>query len=522
MRGFALGCEAAAASDQWRANKTHNPPASARSGWGRLLLDEMFAACQSVGPMLSLRGPLDPLQRRRLELNIALMPVYVWLIFAWTAYAIDISPAGKLDRAGHIKGHDFAHFYVLGQIANDRSGKELYSFEQQATRMDRLVPEYQNRFLPVYGPQVAMLFAPLARLPYTIAVACWLAATVIIYGTCCYAIWRMLPALHRYRWESFAVCAAFPPFYSLVASGHITALPLACCTAAFFAFRAKRELAAGFLLGLLFLKPALGLILPFVFFYNRAWRLIAGAMIAVLLQLAAAALLFGVDVLASYWNVVTQLGATAGLLEPHPYEMHSLRSFFSILLPWPRAALVAYVISAALVVWLALAVWRTDKPHEIRYSVLLIAMVLVDPHVNAYDLVIIAPALLVSVAVAVVDASPSSRALLWLVYAVYFFPALPAIAEYTRIQASVPMLVAIVYWLHRRNCNVTAGLKPRRRYSRDHGPGKHRCPTASGSTWRNDAIESRAKMTERGPMKIGLQPSLGSRLAIGRCFGTQT
>src|SRR5687768_6065371 len=120
---------------------------------------------------------LAPEQHRRIQLQIALIPVYLWILFAWSAYAIDISPAGTLDRAGHMKGHDFLHFYVLGEIGLERAGHEVYSFAAHAKRTDRLVPQYEHRFLPIHAPQVALFFAPLARLPYTVALTVWLLLT---------------------------------------------------------------------------------------------------------------------------------------------------------------------------------------------------------------------------------------------------------------------------------------------------------------------------------------------------------
>ena len=107
---------------------------------------------KGLGWRARLTEPLPPSVARRVQFHLALLPVYVWLIFAWTAYAVDISPAGRLDRSGHVKGHDFAHFYVLGQITVKGVPGDLYDFDTQAKRTDRLVPEYQDRFVPVYGP----------------------------------------------------------------------------------------------------------------------------------------------------------------------------------------------------------------------------------------------------------------------------------------------------------------------------------------------------------------------------------
>src|SRR5947207_3067522 len=93
-----------------------------------------------------LTQPIPPEQRRRIERQLALFPIYAWLLFVWASYAVDMSPAGRRDRSGHIKGHDFAHFYVLGEIAAERRPAALYDFADQSFRIDRLLPGYQGRY----------------------------------------------------------------------------------------------------------------------------------------------------------------------------------------------------------------------------------------------------------------------------------------------------------------------------------------------------------------------------------------
>ena len=82
-------------------------------------------------------------------------------------------------------------------------------------------------------------------------------------------------------------------------------------------------------------------------------------------------------------------------LEPKPYQTHSLRTFWSMLVPWPRICRSAlYVLSAAAVLVLTIACWkrRPTVPLSLRYSALLLATVLVAPHLTVYDLVILTPA----------------------------------------------------------------------------------------------------------------------------------
>jgi hypothetical protein len=393
-------------------------------------------------------GAFTPAQHRWIRLHLALIPVYGWLIVVWTAYAIDVSSAGRLDRSGHITGHDFAHFYVLGQIATEHATSDLYDFTAQAARMDRLVPDYENRFAPIHGPQVSLLFAPLARLPYEMAWAVWIAITCAGYGICGALLWRAQPALRPYRWVAIVLAAGYPAFYLLVAFGQSSVLAVICVTAAYFALRARRPWLAGLALGSLIYKPSLGIALPFVLLYGREWRMLLGAATAVFLQFGAAAAYYGAGVLRQYADAITHVGRISGVLEPIPEQMQSLRSFFSVLLPWPNVALAGYVLAAAVMVAIAARCWRTTAALELRYSVLLLAMMLVDPHVNPYDLVAIAPVFIL-IASWVFTRVRRAPLVLPLLYLGYYLPGLFFVPAVTHVQVSVVALAALTVVLAR-------------------------------------------------------------------------
>jgi hypothetical protein len=136
------------------------------------------------------------------------------------------------------------------------------------------------------------------------------------------------------------------------------------------------------------------------------------------------------------------------LLEPKPYQTHSLRTFWFLLVPWPGLALGLYFLSAAAVLGLTIATWkrRHAVPLALRYSVLLFATVLVSPHLTVYDLVILAPAFILSADWLVGQPSTSStRRLGTLLYLAYTLPLLGPYAQWTHVQLSVVAMAATVY-----------------------------------------------------------------------------
>ena len=364
-------------------------------------------------------------------------------------YAINLSRPGLLDWAGKIKGTDFIHFYVLGSVALNGPARALYDPVGLADISAALVPESRGvYYLPIYGPQTALFFAPLSALPYAWALSLWVLLTASIYGVCCASIWRVCPNLRAERSTVVLLAAAYPAFFNLLAHGQNSAIAVACLTGAFFAFRHRRPVLAGLAIGTLAYKPQLGLAMACVFVLSRDWRVVAGAVAGASAQLGLAWLYFGTDVMHAYWTALRGIGGIQPLLDIKPYQMHSLFSFWNLLLPWHRLASVAYVITATLVIVCAWRVWRAPAPLSLRYAFLLLATVLVSPHLNVYDLVILAPALLMIGDWALghpddARAKPVQR----LMYYSYALPLAGAVTQFTHVQASVIAMSALSWVL---------------------------------------------------------------------------
>src|SRR5271166_3374043 len=122
------------------------------------------------------------LTTKRLRAHGLLLALTFWSIYIWT-----LATPGLRDRNGNIKGTDFLHFYTLGSLAIDHRGADLYDINAQAALAMQRVPDATGiRYLPLYPPQVSILFAPLAFLSYGLALAVWWTCSGAIYGACCY------------------------------------------------------------------------------------------------------------------------------------------------------------------------------------------------------------------------------------------------------------------------------------------------------------------------------------------------
>jgi len=390
------------------------------------------------------RGSTSWINGKRLRAHGTIVALCLWSVYLW-----NIATPGLHDRHGNLKGTDFLHLYTLGSIAVAHRGADLYDINTQAALAARRVPEAAGiRYLPLYPPQVSVFFAPLAHLSYSWALLLWWGCCAVAYAICCYSVWWACPSLRDYGGTVVLLAVAFPAFFHLIAWGQTSAAALACFTLMFFLIREKREFLAGLVLGCLIFKPQLGVAAAIVFVSIGAWRTVAGAALAAAGQLSVGVLYYGVEPLRQWMRMLRNVRAVLPLLEPKPYQTHSFRTFWPMLVPWGFLSLTLYILSAAVVLGLAIACWKRSSavPLPLRYSALLLASALVAPHLTVYDLVILAPAFILLAEWLVGQPStPSTRRLGILLYLVYMLPLVGLFTRWTHVQLSVVAMAAAVY-----------------------------------------------------------------------------
>ena len=311
-------------------------------------------------------------------------------ICLWTVWSFDFAIEGPIDRLGKVKGTDFLHMYVIGSLAHEQRWNELYDVRAQYARTQSVAPtSHETLFVPVESPQMALLFAPLAVHAYTVALAMWLAATVLLYAACCLLMWRECKALHGHGYVVAASCLAFPGLFSVVLHGQLSGVSLACLVAALLALRGGRKFLAGLALGLLVFKPHWAVTAGAVFLVAREWRVVAGIAIAAIGQVALTYAVVGSSVMNAYWRVLRSLPRIVDLLEPIPGD--SLKGFFQAFAPSQPVAFALYGVAALVTLVLTARIWRSRASFEVRCSAVVLALVLANPHVNGYDLLLLAP-----------------------------------------------------------------------------------------------------------------------------------
>ena len=380
------------------------------------------------------------LTSKRLRAHALLVGLTLWSVYLWT-----LATPTLRDRNGNLQGTDFLHFYTLGSLALAHRGAELYDLNAQAAVAAHRVPDAAGIwYLPLYPPQVSLFFAPLAHLSYGGALILWWGSNALIFGFCCWFIWRACPNLRAHGWTVALLAAAFPAFFHLIAWGQTSAIALACFTAFFFLLRDRHQLLAGLVLGCLIFKPQLGVAAAIVFLALGAWKVVVGALLSSAAQLATGVVFYGMAPFREWLRTMWKVRAVLPLLEPRPYQTHCLRTFWATIVPWPQLSFVLYLVSAGIVLALTIAVWKQkNQSWALRFSALLLATVLVSPHLTVYDLVILGPAFLL-----LADwrmAAPSeNQGMGTLLYFVYMLPLLGPLARWTHLQLSAIAMLLLV------------------------------------------------------------------------------
>ena len=278
----------------------------------------------------------------------------------------------------------------------------------------------------------------------------WLFLNILIYAFCCLTVWKTCANLRRERWTVLVLAAAFPGFFQLLLWGQTSGLALLCFTLVYLALRAKRPFLAGLALGSLIFKPQLGLAAAVVFICAGEWQVVGGSLVAASAQLALGWLHYGSQIMRNYLSALVRVRDVLQLLEPRPYQTHSLQSFWKLLLPWPSVAWALYLLSAVIALALALRCWRSSAPLALRYSALLLTSVLVAPHLTVYDLVILPPAFLLlgDWALPKSGQAPASAVLALLYVCFPFFLAGP-LTRFTHVQLSVLAMAALLWLIWR-------------------------------------------------------------------------
>jgi hypothetical protein len=389
----------------------------------------------------------------------------VLLLLGWGVHVHTVTTTGLRDRVGRVKGSDYVQFYVMGSLAREGRLDALYDanahLAEGRRRIDPALDIYAGH--PNYPPQVALVFAPLAALPYVASLGVFLVLSAVCCACGIWMVWRECAALREHSALVALLAAASPLFLTVVRYGQASAFALLALSLAYVALRRGHRFAAGVAIGCLAYKPQLGIVVAAAMIAGRQWRVVAGAGLSAAVQSAAGLFTVGTTVFRQYMAGLAALTLNPAMVQLHPSEVHSIRGFAQLIVPYaPLVAVIAAVGLAASLVAAGRG-WSASGPIGVRWSLLVLLTILASPHLLTYDLLLLSLPLLLLADWAIAHAEhPSSAPIRILLALLYFAPFSGMIvARLTGIQISVVVMGLAAWHAYRVSIDSRAIVAPR-------------------------------------------------------------
>ena len=299
-----------------------------------------------------------------------------------------------IDRNGKPIGSDFSSFYAAGTLARAGRAADAYAPGRQHAREQRMFGADTPFYSWPYPPVFFFVAAPLAAMPYPLALAVWQGATLALYLLVIAIILRAARRRQRIVADNWLLVAtAFPAVFINLGHGQNGFLTAALLGAALLNLP-RRPILAGILIGLLCYKPQFALVFPVALLAAGQWRAIAAAGATAIALAAASYLIFGADAWAAF-IASTELSRKL-LLEQGSVGFEKLQSVFAAIRLWGGGISLAYAAQGAvsgLVICCTAWIWSTSNKHELNSALLVAATTLASPHLLDYDLMLLAAAL---------------------------------------------------------------------------------------------------------------------------------
>ncbi len=326
---------------------------------------------------------------RRWLCALVVVPMLLFVAIGW--FAPNFIDQGQMRQ--HPVGGDYLQEYVGGYLVS-RAAQRDQLYDPATCRSMQHDAEWlgfqwetEHYFPMVYPPFYYAAVSPLSNLEYAAAARLWLLWMVLALAT---SLLLLQQATRLPTGLLLVVCITSPVLLSLT-TGQKGTLLLLILTATFALWKNGKPFAAGAIFALIAFKPHLGLPIGLFMLVRREWSFVLGTFCA-LAFLIGGSLLTGMELCKDYIDVCLGFGQYVQSGGYHLEQGFSFWSFWQLALGEAMVARVA-TLACSLAVLLAVA-WcvrraaaLADGDQALRaFSAMVLATVLVSPHLYSYDL----------------------------------------------------------------------------------------------------------------------------------------
>ncbi len=303
---------------------------------------------------------------------------------------------------------DFPVFWNAARIAVAGTPLEVFAHTNLMTDTG----PWADAWMPwLYPPGYLVMITPLGLMSLPMA---WAVMTVLSFGLFLLALRPFLGGV-----TPLLLAQVFAPgLLPAVVTGQNTLIWYAGLLAAFACLRSDRPVLAGVLIGLLTVKPQLGLLIPFALLAAGHWKTILAATVTTVLLVGLPTALYGVE----YWSAWLDMTRTHGDKIFEQVETIGLmgsgfvfwigiglEKSLALTLQWITIAMAAGIVA---LVW-----YNKSAGFDLKVATLLAAIPLSTPYFWFYEAAVLAIAALFMLRAGVLDTRPLHLvflALLWL------------------------------------------------------------------------------------------------------------
>jgi alpha-1,2-mannosyltransferase len=336
----------------------------------------------------------------------ARLRIYPWLFIAGYVVIgsfLILGGPGRLDRQGKPVGGDFVAYYAAASLVKE--GRALAPYD--TAELHRREQEVIGAPVPLtpffYPPPVLLALVPLALPPFWLALALWVASSIIAYAVVIRrhsgveaAPRSPLHASGEGQGEAaalFPAALAFPGLFQNIIQGQNGCLTLAIVGVG-LSLLATRPFVAGLVLGLLFYKPQLAPLVLVALIAGRKWRALVGALASTTAAVGVSIAAFGPEAWRKFFSAA-RLAADLALSGELPWiKMTSLAAAVRLLGGGPVLAMVVQGVAILIAAVTVGRVWATRPIDRTSHAALVLAMLVAAPFAYDYDLTLLALPLL--------------------------------------------------------------------------------------------------------------------------------
>lgn len=303
---------------------------------------------------------------------LACLMLAFFLVFGFGLvwYSNFVAPNGYVISSDHVAFWEASKFALEGRAAD---AYDPATFMAAAKKIDA----GKKNFGWFYPPTFFLAILPLGLLTYFQSFLAFMATTLAFYFASIRKIIRGSDAM--------LFLLASPGLWlnlRMAQNGFLTAgmAGFALCALE------SHPIVSGVLIGLLSMKPHLALLFPLALIANRSWKTFISAAISAAIFMVVSILALGIDTFPAWIGSLNQTRIMYLENPQVPIGMVSTFSMLRILGAPLDASYLGQLITAAYAAVSVWKVWRSSASNNIKFSVLVIATLLVTPYLYFYDL----------------------------------------------------------------------------------------------------------------------------------------